>query len=120
MHEGFMIWNAHCDMMYISHLFLTGDGELPAYVELARQIEAAISVKAGTIALDDSEWDDGASDIKSEIEVKDVIKISTDDDEEPKSIKPKHTGPKRSVVKAFHVSTHHCYLRGTLFAHISL
>ncbi|KAG2755619.1 hypothetical protein P692DRAFT_20679860, partial [Suillus brevipes Sb2] len=35
----------------------TGDGELPAYVELASQIEAAISVKAGTIALDDSEWD---------------------------------------------------------------
>jgi hypothetical protein len=74
---------------------------LPAYVELACQIEAAISVKAGTIALDDLEWDDRAIGIKSEIKVKNVVKISTDDDEEPKSVKPKHTGPKKSVIKAF-------------------
>ncbi|KAG2082554.1 uncharacterized protein F5147DRAFT_783262 [Suillus discolor] len=79
----------------------TGDGELPAYVELAHQIEAAISLKAGTIALDDSEWDDGASDGKSDTEVKDVVEISTDDDEELKSVKSKHTGSKKSVVKAF-------------------
>ncbi|KAG2097929.1 uncharacterized protein F5147DRAFT_777798 [Suillus discolor] len=66
--------------------------------------DATISLKAGTIALDDSEWDDGASDGKSDMEVKDVVEISTDDDEEPKSVKSKHAGPKKSVVKAFHAN----------------
>ncbi|KAG1737753.1 hypothetical protein EDB19DRAFT_1985050 [Suillus lakei] len=74
----------------------TGDGELPEYVELARQTEDAITRKSGIIALDDSEWDEG--DIGSEIEV------SSESDEGGRGVKAKHAGSKKTVVKAFHAN----------------
>ncbi|KAG0697411.1 hypothetical protein DFH29DRAFT_878698, partial [Suillus ampliporus] len=80
----------------------TGDGELPEYVELACQLEDSIMRKSGIIALDNSEWDEG--DIGSEIEGKDVLEVSSESDEGARGVKAKHTGPKKTVVKAFHAN----------------
>jgi hypothetical protein len=77
----------------------TGDGELPEYVEVARQTEDAITRKSGMIAIDDSEWDEG--DIGSEIEGKDIVDVSSESDEGGRGVKVKHAGPKKTVVKAF-------------------
>ncbi|KAG1736865.1 uncharacterized protein EDB91DRAFT_1083222 [Suillus paluster] len=77
----------------------TGDGELPEYVELACQIEDSMMRKSGMIALDDSEWDEG--DIRSEIEGKDVLEVSSESDEGVRGANAKHTGLKKTVVKAF-------------------
>lgn len=80
----------------------TGDGELPDYVELARQIEEAIMRKSGTIALDDSEWDKG--DVGSDTGGKDILDLSSGSDEEVQGAKVKHKGPKKAVMKAVHAN----------------
>ncbi|KAG2336687.1 hypothetical protein BDR05DRAFT_953191 [Suillus weaverae] len=77
----------------------TRDGELPEYVELTHQTEDAIMRKSAMIALDDSEWDKG--DIGSEIEGRDVVEVTSESDGGERGVKAKHTGPKKTVVKAF-------------------
>ncbi|KAG2035459.1 hypothetical protein BDR03DRAFT_1012477 [Suillus americanus] len=99
---GYSIKEVECLLKEIKKCLPLGGQAWDAVAISYNEWAQSIYFKAGTIALDDLEWDNGASDIRSEIEVKDVVEISTgDDDEEPKSVKPKHTGPKKSVVKAF-------------------
>lgn len=76
----------------------TGNAELPDYVELARQIEEAITMKSGTIAIDDSEWDDADVGSENDIEGKVVLEVSSESDEGAKVM---NAGSKKTVTKAF-------------------
>lgn len=75
----------------------TGDAELPDYVELARQIEEAITMKSGTVAIDDSEWDDADIGSENDMEGKVVLEVSSESDEGAKVKNSKKT----TVTKAF-------------------
>ncbi|KAG2076689.1 hypothetical protein BDR04DRAFT_1149141 [Suillus decipiens] len=79
-----------------------GNDELSEYVELACQIKDTIMRKSGMIVLDDSEWDEG--NIGSEIKEKDVLEVSSQSDEGARGVKAKHTGLKKTIVKAFHAN----------------
>ncbi|KAG1722597.1 uncharacterized protein EDB91DRAFT_1088079 [Suillus paluster] len=87
----------------------TGDGELPEYVELARQIEDSITRKSGMIALDDSEWDEG--DIRSEIEGKDVLEVSSESDKGVRGAKDRDETWLSSLVQFNQINTLQAELR---------